>query len=286
MEIGLFAKLHRPDFAEKLEEIVTWLRGHGCEPLVDGKVVEHFGLKGVPGTPPDEIARRAEAVVVFGGDGTLLGVARLVKAHDTPILGVNLGSLGFLTEVSLDRLYTDLQALIEGRFAVEERCMVKASMYRRQAPEAPSEFHAVNDIVVNKAALARVITVDAFFDDQFIASFVADGMIVSTPTGSTAYSLSAGGPIVYPLMECLVITPICPHTLSNRPLVIPARQQLRLLLRSGTDVMLTVDGQVGVAFREGDEIVCTLSPHRLRLVRSGNRGFFELLREKLNWAKR
>lgn len=286
MVIGLFAKLHRTDFADELWEIAEWLKQNKCIPLVDRRVVEQFGLKNLEGVEPEEIPPRADAVVVFGGDGTLLSVARLVKGYDCPILGVNLGSLGFLTEVTLDRLYTDLRALIEGRYSLEERCMLQATIYRKDGLPDHSEFHALNDVVVNKAALARVITVDALFDEVFIASFVADGMIVSTPTGSTAYSLAAGGPIVYPSLECLVITPICPHTLTNRPLVIPARHALRLVLRSGTDVMLTVDGQVGVPFHEGDEVVCTLSPHRVHLVRPTDKGFFDVLREKLKWARR
>jgi NAD+ kinase len=147
-------------------------------------------------------------------------------------------------------------------------------------------YHALNDVVINKAALARVISVDAYFDESFIANFVADGMIVSTPTGSTAYSLSAGGPIVHPSLESILITPICPHTLTNRPLIIPPNHKIRFVLRSGKDVMVTVDGQIGVKFEERDEVVCTRSPFRVQLIRPGGRSFFHVLREKLKWAKR
>lgn len=284
MRVGLFAKLHRIDFAEELREIVAWLRTNGCEAIVDQTVVEKFHLEGVEGVDPDRIPELADAVVVFGGDGTMLSVARLIRGHQCPILGVNLGSLGFLTEVTLDRLYSDLRSLIDGKFKVEERCLVKATLHRRDG--STEVFHALNDIVINKAALARVVTVDAYFDQHFIASFVADGIIISTPTGSTAYSLSAGGPIVHPTLECLLITPICPHTLTNRPIVIPGHHELRFVLQSGKDVMLTVDGQVGSAVAEGSEVVCTLSEFKVELVRPNDKAFFEVLREKLKWAKR
>ena len=284
MRVGLFAKLHRTDFAEELREIAGWLRMNGCEPIVDQHVVEKFHLEGIEGVDPNRIPELADVVVVFGGDGTMLSVARLIRGHQCPILGVNLGSLGFLTEVTLDRLYNDLRSLIDGKFKVEERCLVKATLQRGEG--STQEFHALNDIVSNNAALARVVTVDAFFDEHFIASFVADGIIISTPTGSTAYSLSAGGPIVHPTLECLILTPICPHTLTNRPIVIPGHHDLRFLLRSGKDVMLTVDGQVGASFDEGNEVVCTLSDFKVELVRPNNKAFFEVLREKLKWAKR
>jgi NAD+ kinase len=284
LNIGLFVKIHRVDFAEELKEIIQWLKSSGCRPLVDSLVVERFRLQGVEALQRERIPEEADAIVVFGGDGTMLSVARLIQHHRCPILGVNLGSLGFLTEVTLDRLYGDLRSLLEGNYRLEQRCMVKATLQRRSGET--QEFHALNDVVINKAALARVISVDAFFDESFIANFVADGMIISTPTGSTAYSLSAGGPIVYPTLESLVITPICPHTLTNRPLLIPPDHLIRFLLCSGRDVMLTIDGQVGVEFEQGDQVVCTRSPYKIELVRPSDRVFFDVLREKLKWAKR
>lgn len=284
MNIGLFVKTHRLDFSDELREIIQWLRDHNCRPLVERYIAEKFHLDHVDAVDREAIPEEADAIVVFGGDGTMLSVARLIQHHRCPILGVNLGSLGFLTEVTLDRLYGDLRSLIEGNYRLEQRCMVKA-LLRRKSGET-EEFHALNDVVINKAALARVISVDSFFDEHFIANFVADGIIISTPTGSTAYSLSAGGPIVYPTLDSLVITPICPHTLTNRPLLIPADHNIRFVLCSGRDVMLTVDGQVGVEFDQGDEVVCTRSPYRIELVRPSDRVFFDVLREKLKWAKR
>ena len=285
LTLGLFAKLHRLDFAEELREIVSWLKLNGCRPVVDEAVIDKFGLNELEGLEQTKIPEVADAVIVFGGDGTLLSVARLTRGHTCPILGVNLGSLGFLTEVTLDRLYSDLRSLIDGDFRLEERSMLRAEL-KKNGSDNGEEFHALNDMVINKAALARVISVDAFFGEQFIANFVADGIIVSTPTGSTAYNLSAGGPIVHPALESILITPICPHTLTNRPLIIPPNQEIHFLLRSGRDVMLTIDGQVGVEFEEGDEVVCTQSDHKVQLVRPSDKGFFDVLREKLKWAKR
>jgi NAD+ kinase len=284
VNIGLYAKRHRVDFADEFREIVAWLKSNGCRPLVDQTTAEAFGLADLETRPGEEIPSLADVIVVFGGDGTMLSVARLVAGHKCPILGVNLGSLGFLTEVTLDRLYSDLRSLLDGNYRLEERCMLRALL--RRGSGGSQEFDAFNDVVINKAALARVISVDAFFNQHFIANFVADGIIISTPTGSTAYSLSAGGPIVYPTLESILITPICPHTLTNRPLIIPPEHKIRFVLRSGKDVMLTIDGQVGVEFEQGDEVVCTRSPYRIELVRPNDRVYFDVLREKLKWAKR
>lgn len=284
MVIGLFAKTRRTDFAGQFKEVVDWFRSRNCTTLVEKGVVESYGLAGVTAVDRNEIPRQADALVVFGGDGTMLSVARLVKNHQCPILGVNLGSLGFMTEITVDRLYLNLKALLEGSYSVEERCMLQAEVLKDS--RVVEEHHALNDVVINKAALARVISVDAYFDESFIANFVADGMIVSTPTGSTAYSLSAGGPIVHPSLESILITPICPHTLTNRPLIIPPSHRIRFVLRSGEDVMVTIDGQIGVKFEEGDEVVCTRSPYRVQLVKPTGRNFFHVLREKLKWAKR
>lgn len=284
MKLGIFVKTHRFDFSDPLMRLLDWLKARGCEAVVEESVVSDYSLCGIESVEKNQIPARVDVVVVFGGDGTLLSVARLMQENDCPILGVNLGSLGFLTEVTLDELYPVLGRVIEGDFRIEKRRMLKAELRRTQG--TIESFHALNDAVINKAALARVISVDAFIRDDFIANFVADGMIVSTPTGSTAYSLSAGGPILFPSIEALVITPICPHTLTNRALVVPDSDPVRLVLRSGEDVMLTLDGQVGVPVQDQDEIVCARSPFEISLIRPNARGFFDVLREKLKWAQR
>lgn len=283
MRIGIFAKTYRVDIAGEIEGVLKWLREKGAEPIVDERIIEAFQLSSAEARPKERIPGEADALVVFGGDGTMLSVARLVEGNGCPILGVNLGSLGFLTEVTMDELYPALEMLLNGNYRVDERCMLRAEVY---ANGQIKTYHALNDVVMNKAALARVISLDAFLDDDFIARFIADGVIVSTPTGSTAYSLSAGGPIIYPSVDTLVLTPICPHTLTNRPLALPTNREIRLVLKSGEDVMLTVDGQVGETIKEGYEIRCGKSPFKVQLVRPDDRGFFDVLREKLKWGER
>lgn len=284
MKIGVIAKSHRTEFAGKLQEAVQWLHSRGCETIVETEVVQNFGLTGVTGFSREQIPYLADAIVVFGGDGTILSVARLLKDTGTPILAVNLGSLGFLTEVTLDELYPALEKFLAGEHKIDWRRLLKAELQR--AGGERTTFHALNDAVINKGALARIISMDAYINQDFIANFLADGMIISTPTGSTAYSLSAGGPIVFPTLDSIILTPICPHTLTHRPIVIPAESRVRISLKSGDDVMLTVDGQTGLPLHEGDEILCTQSEFHIKLIQSGHKSFFDVLRKKLKWAER
>lgn len=284
MRIGIYAKPHRTEFAGCLQEAVNWLKKHGCEPLIEEGVVRNFGLTGVTGVPREDIPERADSIVVFGGDGTILSVARLVQGRKAPILGVNMGSLGFLTEVTLAELYPALEELLAGRFRTQKRSMLKTEVHPVRGPA--STHHTLNDVVINKGALARIIGLEVFISSNFVASFMADGLILATPTGSTAYSLSAGGPIVFPTLEAFIITPICPHTLTNRPLVIPADRVVRVRLSAGEDVMLTIDGQIGVEFQEGDEILCSLSEYSIELIQPTEKNFFDVLRAKLKWAER
>jgi NAD+ kinase len=282
--VGVVSKPHRTEFARKLEEILHWLRRRGCETLVEESVLENFGLSGYAGVTRQEMPSQVDAIIVFGGDGTILSVARSIGDNNAPILAVNLGSLGFLTEVTLDELYEALERLLRGEHRIDERRLLDATVKRRDGSSA--SFHALNDVVITKGALARIIQLDAYIDEDFMATFLADGLIIATPTGSTAYSLAAGGPIVLPSLACTVVTPICPHTLTNRPLVFPPESEIRITLTSGEDVMLTVDGQQGVELAEEDEIVCTSSRRRIELIKPHNKSFFDVLREKLKWAQR
>lgn len=284
MKIGVFAKTYRTDFAGALEETVRWLEERGCKVLIDEQVVQKFELDPTHAAAPDSIPREVDAIVVFGGDGTLLAAAREVQNDRAPILGVNLGSLGFLTEITLEELYPALEKLLAGDYSISRRSMLGVEVVRSNGEV--ERYEALNDAVINKAALARIITMDAFSGEDFIARFQADGLIIATPTGSTAYSLSAGGPIVYPTVDSIILTPICPHTLTNRPLIIPADNLIRVVLRSGDDVMVTVDGQVGTELHEGDTLVCTRSPHFVELVKPVSKSFFDILREKLKWGER
>ncbi len=284
VKVGVIAKTHRTDFAGQLRDSIEWLQRRRCQVLVEGGLVEDLDLPKELAVAREEIPERADAIIVFGGDGTLLSVARLVRHHRAPILGVNLGSLGFMTEVTLDELPLALERLLTHDYRLSSRCMLRVELRRSGRPT--QVFQALNDAVINKGALARIISMDAYCDTDFIANFLADGMIIATPTGSTAYSLSAGGPIVFPTEDLVTLTPICPHTLTNRPLIISADRQVRVILRSGDDIMLTVDGQVGMEMEEGDELLCTKSEHRIELIQPGHKNFFDILREKLKWGER
>lgn len=284
MRIGIFAKFTRCDFKDEMSVIISWLQDRGIECLVDEKVVQSFAMTGVKGIPAAAIPEKADLAFVFGGDGSMLSAARTIGAACCPILGINLGSLGFLTEVPAEQVYKAMEAVLDGRYDLDERCLLKARLLNREGQE--HVYYALNEIVVSRAALSRAITVDTCLDADFIAKFVADGVMIATPTGSTAYSLSAGGPIVHPAMEAFLVTPICPHTLTNRPLIIPADRSLRITLRSGEDVKLSIDGQIGVDFFPGEEVVCEKAPYKIQLIRSGEQGFFDVLRHKLKWSER
>jgi len=284
VKIGIVAKPHRPKFAATLEEVLKWLRSRGCEIIVEDSIVRTLKLKEVVAATRENLAELVDVIVVFGGDGTMLSVARSIQGRATLILGVNMGSLGFLTEITLDELYPTLEQLLAGKHTIDRRSMLKIEVHSTDGPV--KTYHALNDVVINKGAVARIISMDAFINEDFIAHFLADGMIISTPTGSTAYSLSAGGPVLYPTLDSVVLTPICSHTLTNRPLVIPGDSSIRVVVKSGEDVMLTVDGQVGMALKEGEEIRCSRSEFWIELIQPGNKGFFDVLREKLKWGER
>jgi NAD+ kinase len=230
------------------------------------------------------IPKEVEFVIVLGGDGTLLGAARRVAGHGVPILGVNLGGLGFLTEIPLKRLYPAVEKMLEARLEVESRLMLETGISR--GSEEVCRFMVLNDVVINKGALARIIDLDVYIDDQFLTTFRADGLIVSTPTGSTAYNLSAGGPILYPTMSSFILTPICPFTLTNRPIILPdtATIYIALTRKSDEKVTLTFDGQVGFDLSYGDRVAVHKSEKRIRLIKSPDQGYFEILREKLGWG--
>jgi NAD+ kinase len=224
-------------------------------------------------------------VIVLGGDGTLLSVARLVGVHEVPILGVNLGGLGFLTEITLEELYRVLERVIQGDFITDERVVLNAAVIRRG--ERMAEFIVLNDAVINKGALARIIDLETTINEEYLTTFKSDGLIISTPTGSTAYNLSAGGPIVYPSLHCIIVTPICPHTLTNRPIVIPDDVEIRAILKTKQqEVILTLDGQQGFSLEFEDVVEVRKAEGRILLIKSPYRHYFEVLREKLKWGER
>ncbi len=281
--IGIFAKVHDPRCQGVAEELVRWLDRRGLTPLVEAHLAKHLRYDG--GIDADQIAARADLLVVLGGDGTLISAARLVGEREVPILGVNLGSLGFLTEITLDELYPSLEACINGDYRLSERMMLKATILRRE--QEFSSHLVLNDVVINKGALARIIDLETSVNGYYLTTFKADGLIVSSPTGSTGYSLSANGPIIHPCLKCLVITPICPHTLTNRPIVVADDALVSVTLQSThEDVYLTLDGQVGVELKYGDILQIRQAEHSTKLIMSRNKDYFEVLRTKLKWGER
>lgn len=223
-------------------------------------------------------------VVVLGGDGTLLGAARKVGRYGVPILGINLGGLGFLTEIPLKRLYKDMEKIIAGEIEIETRLMLEASVLRDN--EEKCRFSVLNDVVINKGALARIIDLRVSIDGRFLSTFRADGLIVSSPTGSTGYNLSAGGPILYPNLEALILTPICPFALTQRPIILPYTSVIEIKMGENSEqVTLTFDGQVGFDLMDNDRIIVSKSKKKLKLIKSPDQDYFDILRTKLKWGE-
>lgn len=281
-KIGIICKTGIPEPAEILKELLPWLRKKGYEAFVDAETASVLNIEG---TPRSQIPSLAEIIVVFGGDGTMLSAARLVGVKGIPILGVNVGGLGFLTSVQKEEFHQVFEKVLAGGCPVEERIMLTACVFRHS--ECISRYLVVNDVVVNKGALARIIDLETYIDHSYIATFKADGLIVSTPTGSTAYVLSAGGPILYPTLNSVILAPICPHTLTNRPIVLPDDVTVDIVLRSlNEDVFLTIDGQVGFSLRQGDTVQVKKSEFKTRLFIPCERDYFQILRTKLKWGER
>lgn len=282
--IGVVTKPNKPEAEPVLRTLTAWLRERGCEAALDREAAAIFPAAG-PGLPRAEVAAWADLIVVLGGDGTILSVARLIGRREVPILGVNLGGLGFLTEITLDELFPALEAVLGRDFDVSRRLTLTARVLR--GGEAVASFEALNDAVITKTAPSRIVDLETHVNGEYVATFRADGLIVSTPTGSTAYCLAAGGPIIYPTLPALVIIPICPHTLTNRPLVIPDSAVVEIVQGSaGEEVHLTVDGQVGAGLRHRDVVMLKRSDRTIALIKSPKLNYFELLRTKLKWGER
>lgn len=280
-KVGLIFKRHDPHVRSIVTEVVPWLQARGIEVFLEQPLTDQYPVKAAVAAP-EIMVDRVDLVAVFGGDGTLLYAARLVAGSEKPIMGVNLGALGFLTEVRLEEMWPALEAVLSGNYLLDARMLLDVEVLRRGT--SPVRYLALNDGVINRGTLARIIDLEISVDSEKVTRTRADGLIVATPTGSTAYSLAAGGPILHPGMNALIITPICPHTLTNRPVVIPAGATVGVSLRHGTEVMLTIDGQVGTALEQDDTVVFRKAANSLRLVRVAGSSFFRLLREKLKWS--
>jgi len=282
--VAVISKPQKEELATLLPELVVWMKDRGLDPILDpvsgqytqsARVVERHLL---PAEKPD-------LVIVLGGDGTVLAAARVFAKTGTPILSVNLGSLGFLTEVRLADLYSTLEGWCQDCFTMDPRFMLHSELWREGALFA--EHEALNDVVVAKGAIARMAGFQVTLDGQLAAGFRADGVIIATPTGSTAYSLAANGPILVPDVDALIVTPVCPHLLTLRPMVVRGDAKLSVRIEGIPDqTFLTVDGQEAIPLRVGDEVRCRRSDYSVKLMRLGATGYFDVLRSKLKWGER
>ena len=280
---GIVSKPGKPQLATVVPQLLQWLKDHRYKVVVDEETKPH--APGIEVVPREQMASQSlNFVVVLGGDGTLLSASRAVAKAGIPVLGVNLGSLGFLTEVPLDQLYPTLQAIENSCCNVETRCMVHCEVVRKD--KVVSTYEALNDIVVGKGTISRLNSCDVYVDGEFVSAYKADSLIVSTPTGSTAYSLSAGGPIMMPTVNALLVTPVAAHSLTHRPLVVPDTSGIELVVNTGEDeAYLSVDGQIGMPMYDGDRVRCRKSEHQVKLLRVQGT-FFDVLRAKLKWGQR
>jgi NAD+ kinase len=283
--VGIISRPRREDIARVVPPLINWLRAHDVQVVCDSETSGCIGALAGDTRERGNLAACSDLLIVLGGDGTLLSAARMAVERKVPILAVNLGGLGFLTTVSQDEIYPILEEIFTNKHRVSERVMLEAEIVRNGT--VIRRQIALNDAVLNKAALARIMDLELRVDGEYVTTYKADGLILSTPTGSTAYSLAAGGPIVYPIVEAFVVTPICPHTLTNRPLVIPDSAKIEIDFKAEEDpVFLTLDGQVGVELVRGDHIVVKKAPEKLYLVRPARKTYYEILRTKLKWGER
>jgi NAD+ kinase len=286
--VGLVAKQRVEAAASVLAELAAWLDARGIEVVFETETAQLAAVAARTTVAKGDLPRACDLIVLLGGDGTLIGMARRIAraAVDVPIAGVNFGSLGFLTEITLDELYPSLEAVLAGTAEIEERMMLHAQTLRRG--RVHGDELVLNDVVITRAALSRIIELAVSVGDQPVMRVRADGLIVATPTGSTAYNLAAGGPIVHPVVDAVILTPIAPHMLTNRPLVVPGASEITVAPdMNGTDeVFVTFDGQSGHALQAGDVVSIKRAPRPLRLVRSSSRSYFDVLRQKLKWGER
>jgi NAD+ kinase len=286
--VGLVVKPNQPDVLATLCSLVEWLAAHGIQ-LVGGPDINRGEIRQLTGcaietVANEDLAATVDLMVVLGGDGTMIATARMMGDYDVPVLGINYGNFGYLAEFRHDEMFTALESILAGDYRVDPRVRLKVEVFR--GGQLLTHDRVLNDVVINKAALARIIELEAHLNDQLITQFRADGLIVSTPTGSTAYNLSAGGPVIYPSMNAVVITPICPFTLSDRPIVVPDDALIELTLNTpDEEVVLTFDGQVGFPIEVGDRVLIQKSRTTFKIVQPRNRNYFDVLREKLRWGK-
>lgn len=282
--IGIISKPKKTEIREIVPSLTQWLRERNVEVFLD-KETASLLESAEKSLSRNEMPSQVDLLVVLGGDGTLLAAARALNRKPVPILAVNLGGLGFLTVITREELYPTLELVLAGNFKTERRVQIEGELVR--ADEVISSFLALNDVVLNKGAIARILDFDVLVNGRFISTYKSDGLIVSTPTGSTAYSLAAGGPIVTPAVEAFVVTPICAHTLTNRPLVLPDSVQIEVVVKSQREVAyLTVDGQMGIATHSDDAVRLKKASSCVEIIQPPHKDYFEILRQKLKWGER
>lgn len=281
--VGIVSKPGSDRAQTLVPELLEWLSARGIKVRCDEHTAGYAHQ--ITPVPREEVPDGAQLLIVLGGDGTLLSAARAIGGSQIPLFAVNLGGLGFLTAITVDEIFPELERALRGEHRIGPRRMLICELHRQGQQVA--EYEALNDAVVTKAALARMVNLDTYVDGQFMATYKADGLIIATPTGSTAYSLAAGGPIIYPSVAALAITPICPHTLTNRPVIVPDSSVIEIMCSDVAEPSyLTIDGQVGEPVKRGDRILCKRSPKSIALVRPPAQKFFDVLRAKLKWGER
>ncbi|MFQ6116352.1 MAG: NAD(+)/NADH kinase [bacterium] len=285
MTIGIIANFEKHTVKQIVPEVLKWLKKRGVDFLVEEKLAQHLDL------PTDSFLRagaqdfckECELVISFGGDGTILSTARVVGKAGVPILGVKMGGMGFLAELAPEEIYLSLEDIIKGRYQIVERMVLQAEL---DGEDQPFYYYALNDFVLDKGMVSRVIRIATYIDDEYLNTYIGDGLIISTPTGSTAYSLAAGGPILLPSMEAIIINPISPHTLGARPVVIPGDKQVRVKIETAPqEVLFSTDGQIGKQLSPGQSVKIQRADYRVKLVSYQGRSFYDVLRAKLYWGE-
>ena len=281
--VGIITKPNSPAARTIVPELLRWLEAKGIDARFDEETAVYANRAGALNRA--EVPDDSDLIIVLGGDGTLLSAARAMSGRDIPLFAVNLGGLGFLTAIPIEDLYHELERAFRGEQRIARRKLLACELMRGETRVAA--YEALNDMVITKSALARMIDVETHVDTHYVCTYKADGLIIATPTGSTAYSLSAGGPILFPAVEALCITPICPHTLTNRPVLVPDTSVIQAIcLAEDNGAFLTIDGQVGEPLKHGDRVLCRSSPNAIRLIRPPKMMFFDVLRSKLKWGER
>ncbi len=281
-KVGIISKPKIAEATDIVCGLLKWLEERGIRYRYDEQTAAYAGSTDF--LPREEVPDGVDLLIVLGGDGTLLSAVRVTAGRDIPLFAVNLGHLGFLTAIRVEDLYPELERALRGEHRIARRRMIHCELVR--GGETIASYSALNDAVITKTELARMIDLDTQVDNHFVAAYKADGLIISTPTGSTAYSLSAGGPVIFPSVSAFCITPICPHMLTNRPVIVPDTSVIQILNHGEDGTFLTIDGQVGEPLSKGDRIICRSSPMTIQLIRPPKMLFFDVLREKLKWGER